>query len=241
MLIAAMVLFAIAMFSYLWLIIEGFKKHVLWGLGIFFIPLVSIVFAIMHWQVAKKPFLINLLASVLIVVVLFEPMAGAMKESVQIAQRVQSGEITEQKGQELMQQRMMQILRGNEVTPISDEELLTPEEQHIEALREELKIKNDAARVSQAYAEKQAKKSKVKEEQLRKVKIFTPIKISQAKNYIGKKLRIVSSEGIERQGILESAGYDRLTLNRKLQGGQFNFDVLTKDIKTLEVQKFVLK
>jgi len=241
MFIAVMVLFAIAMFSYLWLIIEGFKKHVLWGLGIFFIPLVSIIFAIMHWQAAKKPFLINLFASVLIVVVLFEPMVGAMKESVQIAQRVQNGEITEQKGQELMQQRMMQILRGKDVKPISDEDLLTPEEQHIEALREELKIKNDAARASQAYAEKQANKIKVKEEQLRKVKVFTPIKISQVKNYIGKKLRIVSFEGIERQGILESAGYDRLTLNRKLQGGQFNFDVLTKDIKTLEVQKFVLK
>jgi len=241
MLIAALVLFAIAMLSYLWLMVEGFKQHVMWGIGIFFIPLVSIVFAIMHWQKAKKPFLIYLLSSILMVVVLFEPMTAVITESVEITQKVQRGEITEQQGQEMMQQRMMQIFSGNDTVVITDEDLLTPEEQRIEGLREELRIKNEAALESQAYAEEQAKKEEVIEEQLRKVKVFTPIKISEVKNYIGKKLRIVSFEGVERQGILRSAGYDRLTLDRKLAGGQFDFDVLTKDIKTLEVQKTVLK
>lgn len=241
MLIAALVLFAIAMFSYLWLIVEGFKQHVMWGLGIFFIPLVSIVFTIMHWQKARKPFLIYLVSSILIVVVLFEPMVSMMNESVQITQRVQNGEITEAQGQELLQQRMMKIFSGDAGATVSDEDLLTPEEQRIEELREELRIKNDAARASQEYAEEQANKEQIQEEALRKVKVFTPIKISQVKNYIGKKLRIVSYDGVERQGILESAGYARLTLNRKLEGGQFNFDVLTKDIKVLEVQKTVLK
>jgi len=241
MLIVTLVLFAIAMLSYLWLMVEGFKQHVMWGIGIFFIPLVSIIFAIMHWQKAKTPFLINLVATILIVVVLFEPMVGVMNESVQIAQRVKNGEITELQAQELLQQRIMQMLRGEDAVVIDNNDLLTPEEQRIETLREELRIKNEAALESQAYAAEQAQKVEIKEEQLRKVQVFSAIKISEVKNYIGKKVRVISFEGVERQGVLRSAGYDRLTLDRNLAGGQFNFDVLTKDIKTLEVQKTVLK
>ena len=54
-------------------------------------------------------------------------------------------------------------------------------------------------------------------------------------------MRIVSFEGVERQGTLISAGYDRLNLDRKMAGGRFKFDVLTKDIDVLEVQKFELR
>ncbi len=241
MLTIALIFFTIAMLSYLWLIVEGFKEHVLWGIGILLVPFVPLIFTIMHWQRAKKPFLINVVSTILIVVVLFEPMSTAMVESVKIAERIQNGEITEQQGQELMQQNMMQILSGNSAPTISDEDLMTPEEIRIESLRAELEEKNRHARESQVYAEEQAKKVEIKEEQLRQVNIFTPIKVSQVKKYVGKRLRVVSFEGIERQGILRSAGYDRLTLDRKLAGGQFNFDILIKDIKTLEVQKTVLK
>lgn len=242
MLTVALIIISIVIFvSYIWLLVVGFKQHVLWGIGMFFIPLVSIIFVIMYWQKAKTPFLIYLISSILMVAIIFEPMSKVMSESIQIAERVKNGEITEQQGQELMRQRMMQLLSGSDTVEITDDDLLTPEEQRIESLREDLRIKNDAARASQAYAQEQAKKVEIKAEQLRKVNVFTPIKISQLKNNIGKKLRIVSFEGVERQGILLSAGFDRLSLKRSLAGGEFNFDVLTKDIKTVEVQQTVLK
>ncbi len=44
------------------LLIVAFKEHILWGLGSLFIPFVGLVFVIMHWPVAKKPFLITLCA-----------------------------------------------------------------------------------------------------------------------------------------------------------------------------------
>jgi hypothetical protein len=53
----------------IWLLVVAFKESVWWGLGSFFIPFVGLVFAIMHWQVAKKPFLISLAGAVLLVVV----------------------------------------------------------------------------------------------------------------------------------------------------------------------------
>jgi hypothetical protein len=52
----------------IWLLVVAFKESIWWGLGSFFIPLVGLIFVIMHWQVAKKPFLWSLLGIVLIVV-----------------------------------------------------------------------------------------------------------------------------------------------------------------------------
>jgi hypothetical protein len=52
----------------IWLLVVAFKTSVWWGLGSLLIPFVALIFVIMHWQVAKKPFLWNLLGAVLIVV-----------------------------------------------------------------------------------------------------------------------------------------------------------------------------
>jgi hypothetical protein len=52
----------------IWLVVLAFKEHVLWGLGSLFVPFVGLVFAIMFWSIAKKPFLIALGGSVLSVV-----------------------------------------------------------------------------------------------------------------------------------------------------------------------------
>jgi F0F1-type ATP synthase assembly protein I len=43
------------------LLITAFQESILWGLGYIFIPLVSLIFIIVHWQEAKKPFLRGLI------------------------------------------------------------------------------------------------------------------------------------------------------------------------------------
>jgi len=241
MYIAALVLLVIVIISSLWLTIVGFKKHILWGIGMIFVPLVALVFTAMNWSEAKKPFLTYLISSILLVAVIFEPMQVVINKSVELSQQVERGEITEQQAQEMIQQKMIQIFSGEQGTVTNDDDLLTPEEQRIETLREELRIKNEAAVASQEYAEEQAKKIEAVEEVRRKVKVFTPIKISEANKYVGKIVRIVSFEGVERQGTLINAGHDRLNVDRKMAGGGFKFNVLTKDIKILEVQKFELR
>ncbi|MCK4743013.1 MAG: hypothetical protein KAT25_04275 [Sulfuriflexus sp.] len=241
MLIAALVLVVIVMVSSIWLTVEGFKKHILWGIGMLFVPFVVLIFTAMNWSKAKKPFLTYLISSVLLAAVIFEPMTVVINESVQLSEQVERGEITQQQAQEIIQKRMVQLFSGDPVTANNDYDLLTPEEQRIETLREELRIKNEAAIASQEYAEEQAKKIEEIEEVRRKVKVFTAIEISEANKYIGKIVRIVSFEGVERQGTLINAGYDRLNLDRKLAGGRFKFDVLTKDIEVLEVQQFELR
>lgn len=240
MLIAAFVLLVIVVASSIWLTVEGFKKHIIWGIGIVFVPFVALIFTAVHWGKAKKPFLTYLISSVLLAAVIFEPMRVVMQEYDQLSRKFATGEITQQQFEDMLGQRTIRIFRGK--SPVfDDEDLLTPEEQRIESLRAELESRNEEIRESQAYAADKAKQEEKVAEVLRKVQIFSPIKIAQANQYIGKKVRIVDFDGIERQGILINAGYDRFTIERKFAGGRVKFDVLIKNIKTLEVQKTVLR
>ncbi|QWP76583.1 hypothetical protein J5226_23890 [Lysobacter sp. K5869] len=44
----------------IWLLVVAFRENVWWGLGSLLLSPVALVFVILHWQQAKKPFLINL-------------------------------------------------------------------------------------------------------------------------------------------------------------------------------------
>lgn len=48
----------IAFVGAIWMLVLAFKKSIVWGLASFFIGPVLLVFAIMNWDVCKKPFLI---------------------------------------------------------------------------------------------------------------------------------------------------------------------------------------
>lgn len=54
------------------LLVEAFRERILWGLGCLLVPPVSLVFIVLHWGVAKKPFFIQLagIAVVLVAAVL---------------------------------------------------------------------------------------------------------------------------------------------------------------------------
>jgi len=54
--------FLISLIFGIQLLILAFRTSVLWGLGSLFLPLVGLIFIIMHWAEAKKPFLYSLLA-----------------------------------------------------------------------------------------------------------------------------------------------------------------------------------
>lgn len=41
-------------------LIASFKTSILWGLGCLFIAPVSLIFLILHWDVAKNPFFLQL-------------------------------------------------------------------------------------------------------------------------------------------------------------------------------------
>jgi len=50
----------------IWLLITAFSESILWGLGSLFVPFVSLIFAVTHWEKAKTPFLVNVAGAVLL-------------------------------------------------------------------------------------------------------------------------------------------------------------------------------
>ena len=50
----------VALVGGIWFLVVAFQESVIWGLGCLFVPFVSLVFLVMHWDKAGKPFLIEL-------------------------------------------------------------------------------------------------------------------------------------------------------------------------------------
>lgn len=57
-------------------LITAFKQHVLWGLGCLFLGPVSLVFLVMHWNDAKRPFFLQLAGAALVFIASF--MSGSI-------------------------------------------------------------------------------------------------------------------------------------------------------------------
>ena len=53
------------------LIVKAFQVSIWWGLAYLLIPFAALVFIIVHWEVAKKPFLMSLLCIPFIFIGLF--------------------------------------------------------------------------------------------------------------------------------------------------------------------------
>ena len=49
----------IVVFYSIILLVKAFQTSVLWGLGYLLVPFVALIFIIMHWETAKKPFLMG--------------------------------------------------------------------------------------------------------------------------------------------------------------------------------------
>ena len=50
----------------IWFLVVAFKKSLLWGLGVIFIPFMGLVFLVLHWRAAGRPFGLSLLGIVLV-------------------------------------------------------------------------------------------------------------------------------------------------------------------------------
>jgi hypothetical protein len=217
----------VGLVSFIWVVVIAFKEHILWGFGCLFIPLVIIVFGIVHWDKAKKPFLVYIIVSIIMAVMyvkIFYAMfqqAGVMDLSTQ----VQTGQITEQEAQQRIQQRMAEMF-GVDTGQMPATEKPQSTEDKISSLTEQMN-----ERAQQAEQETAAPAAQ-------RIKVFKSFRISQARQYLGETVRVVTHSDIEKQGKLKEVKYDRLVLERNLRGGDFAFEVLFDDIKTLEVEQW---
>lgn len=65
---------AIFIFGGIWFLVEAFRVSIWWGLACLLIPIVQLFFLIVHWRTAKRPFLLQVFACVIILLgVLLDP------------------------------------------------------------------------------------------------------------------------------------------------------------------------
>lgn len=57
--------FLIMLIGNIMFLVAGFRMHVGWGLALLFLPFAGLLFLILHWDEAKRPFLIGLLGFLL--------------------------------------------------------------------------------------------------------------------------------------------------------------------------------
>ena len=100
----------LTLIGFLWLVITGFKRSVVWGLLVFlFSPLTAIIFALTNWFDARKPFLIYMLSLLLAIgtgVYMYTEVGSANMQK--LSSRLQSGEISFDEAVRLMEKAMLQ-------------------------------------------------------------------------------------------------------------------------------------
>jgi len=225
--IALLVILGLVIFiTWIWLVVVAFQESVGWGLivlilSFFFSPIPVIIFAAMNWQVAKKPFLIHIIATVLLIVFGFSFIWGLVQETMEMEQQQQQGELSEEEAQ----RRMFEML-GMEIPPELQRQETEPQttQDEIAKLTEQLE-KNNKPKVAP-------------EPEVQRIEVFKPIKLSRANKHVGKVVQITTINGVVKQGKLTEVRYDRIVMDRTYRGGNFTFEVRNRTIESIAVQEF---
>lgn len=98
----------ISLIGYIWLVVVGFNRSVVWGLLVlFFSPISAIIFAATNWYSAKKAFLVYAASMVLIIgasVGFYSQFAPLFEQTMK---RVQNGELTKEEAQRQLTYALM--------------------------------------------------------------------------------------------------------------------------------------
>ncbi len=93
-------LFSLFMFvGYIWLLVRAFKVSTGWGLGVMFLsPIAAIVFAVKHWESAKKPFALYLASLFLSVGLMTYKLVSSdlVQSTVQLSKDVEKGKVSQE-------------------------------------------------------------------------------------------------------------------------------------------------
>lgn len=96
--------------GFLWLVVTGFKRSVLWGLLVFlFSPLTAVIFALTNWFDARKPFVVYIVSLLLMVGTGVYMYSEVGTENMQkLSSRLQSGEIRPDEAVRLIEKAILQ-------------------------------------------------------------------------------------------------------------------------------------
>ncbi len=251
--------------GFIWLVVVGFQRSILWGILIFlFSPITAIIFSIMYWYEAKKPFLIYLISSIVFVVgavmMVSQSDAGKMLE---IMQKIESGEIQPNEVYDYMEKKHPDLVPPDAMPPgMSDESLPADpaqvtdgEDKPADALPADAEAGKGETPDFDAQAKQTEQSSQPAEDKSRfpspgsikpdpliskkqpKESPTVRVSMENIANYTGRYFIITTRDGNQHRGLLMKVTKTNLQLTRKLYGGNFEYRVARKNVKYADMLK----
>ncbi|NEX20073.1 cytochrome d ubiquinol oxidase subunit II [Thiorhodococcus mannitoliphagus] len=253
-----------ALVSFLWLVVVAFKTHVLWGLACLFLPFATLIFAILNWDRAAKPFLTHVASSALIFAVAWSYFASVMpmldadamqlqaqniqEVQQQILRRVQNGEMTEDEAKAEMQLAMQAALKHQPYRPS-----FMGQERAVAAVKIEAKDRADMtpeainARIEDAIAREDARRAQAAAEAAAAVpkkptyvRRFVAKDVSSAGQDIGKAVSLTTINGLERSGdLVDISRKGELIVEQRAHGGKILYTIGPDLVGNYKVQEWI--
>lgn len=259
MLLLFIALGLVALAAFVWLLVVAFQTHILWGLACLFLPFATLIFGILHWNRAAKPFVAHLASSVLIGAVAWSLIGGLIQSvgmaatpeqaaEIQALQqdlvlRMQRGELTQQQAEQELRQRLQGILSRE---PYHYPVLTGSTQASGGAVAHPSGVDMDPAALDAKIADAVAREDALRE-QPRAVQSPPPPKPVQtyiakdprgARADIGKMVSLKIRGGQERSGgLIDVSAKGELLVERRLHGGTAVYTVdpaLVAEYKVLE-------
>ena len=211
--LAMLLLLASSAFG-IWMLVLSFRTSVLWGLAVLFLPFAVVVFAIVHWDECKKPFLWYMGTSVAGFMLLFLTVGAAVGEAAQLAAEEQA-QMTESDDSNSDSDP---IDWENEQAPSSASVDPYPSTRATRPMRPapSVQVTRDPSRVLPGGK----------------------IKLSQAREYIGEAVRVIAHDGRLMKGLLIEVRPDRFVIEQELRAGVISFDVARSEVEALELSRY---
>lgn len=235
----------LAVIGGLWLLVEAFRTSIVWGLVCLFLPIVQIGFVIAHWDRAWKPFMVNVVGSLIIASQLLSAMPNETETQSMAAiqeelnQRVQRGEMTGDEAKAESIKLYMALMRGgNYVLPASKGDkgkdlTLRPErgQSSLDDVDVDAKIADAIAKEDRyRYQGEQGQESEPT-----RYRVYKSITAREAGDYIGETIKVTTHKGLTREGTLMAIKDTNLVISQFVYGGNVTYTLSPGEIAMMEV------
>ncbi|HKK04392.1 MAG TPA: hypothetical protein VKA50_00915 [Gammaproteobacteria bacterium] len=208
----------------IWLLVLAFKRSIVWGLVVLFVPFASLVFVVKYWNETKTAFLVSLGGYVVYAGMFYGMIKPRIENSLVAMQRAQAMHERSRHENDATADDLDAIRSnapknaGPENTAAAAAGAASPAA--ISKAPSKSRTTDKAPEVASANAASSVKPS--------------VIRVRNAKNYIGQPMRVTGTNHVVREGTLRDVEGDALLFERRLQGGSMTFRMRSTDIARLE-------
>ena len=206
----------VSMIAAVWLLVVAFKRSMLWGLAVMFVPFANIVFVVKNWDDAKKPFLINLGALTAAFMLFFVAGGAAFMQAAQMAMVSDPSFSFDATTDSATMDAGSDVGYDDSAAPDDD----TPAARDDEAVAYLEPSSPSMESVQAAVAAPLPKPRRMR---------FGNIPVKQVDgSYVGELLRVVSRDGMNTLAVVTATSPTSISFEREVFGGAIGFNLTRK-------------